>query len=134
MRIKTALTGVRCAQDNTPGLCTPTNPGCSGNCITKGQPYDYRVQVIATMRFTDHDNTRTSDPSCGSSCAGTMTDFTLAQYVQCATGACNLTTSLEAQYPGGVKEGRRLNVELIDFRVVDGFAFLPFLRTGVFMP
>jgi hypothetical protein len=134
MRIKTALTGVRCAQDNTPGLCTPTNPGCSGNCITKGQPYNYRVRFFATLRMTDHDNSRTADPSCGTSCAGTLTDFNIQQDVQCTSGTCNLTTSLEAQYPGGIREGKRYDVELIAFRVIDSFEFLPFLRAGVFMP
>jgi hypothetical protein len=134
MRIKTALTGVRCAQDNTPGLCAPANPGCSGNCITKGRLYDYRVEPVATLRLTDHDNSRTADPSCGTSCAGTLTDFTFRVIVQCASGACNLTTSLEAQFPGGIREGRRHNVELISFHVRDGFEGLPFLRAGVFMP
>jgi hypothetical protein len=134
LRIQTALSGVRCAQNNTEGLCTPTNPGCSGNCLTAGQLYNYRVQLIATLRLTDHDNTRVSDPSCGSSCAGSLTDFVYQQFVQCGSGACNLTTSLEAQFPGGVREGKRNNVEIIAFRVVDGFEFLPFMRMGTFLP
>ena len=134
MRIKTALTGVRCAQDNTPGLCAPANPGCSGNCITKGRPYGYRIETVATLRLTDHDNSRTADPSCGTSCAGTLTDLPFRAIVQCASGTCNLTTSLEAQYPGGIREGKRHNVELISFQVTDGYEVLPFLRMGVFMP
>jgi hypothetical protein len=135
LRIQTALTGVRCAQNNTQGLCNPTNPGCSGNCLTAGQLYQYRVRVFATLRLTDHDNTRTADPSCGSSCAGTLTDLSYSnQDVQCANGACNLTTSLEAQYPGGVREQKRHNVEIISFTVNDSFEFLPFLRMGAFLP
>jgi hypothetical protein len=135
LKIQTALTGVRCAQNNTQGLCNPTNPGCSPpNCLTAGQLYQYRMRVFATFRLTDHDNTRTADPSCGSSCTGTLTDLSYSQDVQCASGACNLTTSLEAQYPGGVKEGRRNNVEITTFSVNDSFEFLPFLRIGSFLP
>jgi hypothetical protein len=90
--------------------------------------------VVATLRLTDHDNTRTADPSCGSSCAGTLTDLSYFHDVFRSSGNCNLTTSLEAQYPGGVREIKRNNVEIINFRVDDSFEFKPFLRMGVFLP
>jgi hypothetical protein len=135
MSIQMKVVGVRCSQNNAQGLCNPSNPGCSPpNCLTAGQLYQYRLRVVATLRLTDHDNTRSADPSCGSSCAGTLTDLSYFNDVQCTNGTCNLTTSLEAQYPGGIKEGKRHAIEITSFAVDDSFEFRPFLRMGTFMP
>jgi hypothetical protein len=66
-----------------------------------------------------------------------LPDINWFQDVQCSSGACNLTTSLDVMHPtsgGAIKELKRHNVEIISFRVDDSFEFRPFLRMGVFAP
>jgi WD40-like Beta Propeller Repeat len=85
--------------------------------------YTGEVQVTADLRITDKDNT----PNPGGPGPGTAQDAPLPATVQCAatadttTGAvCNLTTSVEALFPGAVKEGRRSVWQLGQLQVTDG--------------
>jgi WD40-like Beta Propeller Repeat len=107
--------------------------------------YTGEVQVTSNLRITDKDNT----PNPGGPGPGTTEDAPLSATVQCAsttdttTGSdCNLTTSVDALYPGAVKEGRRAVWQLGQVQVSDGgsdglastVGNTLFMDEGVFVP
>jgi TolB protein len=108
--------------------------------------YAGEVQLTSNLRITDRDNT----PNPGGPGPGTTEDAPLSATVQCAATAdtttgsvCNLTTSVDALYPGAVKEGRRSVWALGQLQVYDGgpdgLVSTPagntlFMDQGVFIP
>jgi hypothetical protein len=87
--------------------------------------YTGEVQIVSDLRITDHDNA----PDQASSGTGTVQDTPLSATVACtstsSTGAgsdCNLQTTVDALYPGAVKEGQRSVWELGPVRAYDGGA------------
>jgi Tol biopolymer transport system component len=103
--------------------------------------YTGELQVTSDLRITDRDS---------GSAPGTTQDAPLPATVHCAatgdtsTGSvCNLTTSVEALFPGAVKEGKRAIWQLGQVRAYDGgpdgVAATPagntlFMDQGVFIP
>jgi Tol biopolymer transport system component len=105
--------------------------------------YGGELQVRSVVRITDEDNGPAANEG------ATVRDFDFAFTVPCAktsdTGigsTCSVDTSLQALYPGAVREGNRAIWELDSVRVYDGgpdgVASTPdnslFEKQGVFIP
>ena len=124
--------------------CVPTGASC-GVANTSG-PADYsgEMRFSFTFRLTDH------VPGTAGAQAITVEDFRMEGAWACAQSestsagsTCNLTTSLEAFFPGTVAETQRAIWELDGVRISDGGPDgdadtaaddTVFLRPGVFIP
>ena len=104
--------------------------------------YTGELQIRSNTRITDRGNGDSSQP-------GTVQDLLLPATVQCAAtaattvgGACNLATTLDAIWPGVVREGARSIWQLGQIEVLDGGPDgdadtadnAVFARQGVFVP
>jgi TolB protein len=111
--------------------------------------YGGELEARAHVRLTDKNNDFAPG---GGTDPGTMVDialFPLATPVSCVStadptigAACNVTTTMDAQIPGAVKEGKRAIWEVGQVEVIDGGADgllstsgnTLFLKQGVFIP
>ena len=137
--------------DTTDIRCVPTGARC-GSANAAG-PADYSGEVGFSygIRFTDHWNAVApgggADPATMQDAAITLDTgaITCAQTASTATGStCNMSTSYNAFHPGLIKDGKRLNEEILgDMNVYDGGADgdantlgdnTVFLRPGIFIP
>ena len=101
VRITSALTGVRCI-------------AVSGGCGSAGGTYDGKLLGLLSVRLTDQLNGPAQIK------AGTASDYPFAWGVQCAGGACGMTTSADAVLPGLVLEQKRAVWQLAELEVLDG--------------
>lgn len=136
--------------DLTDVRCVPAGALC-GTANAAG-PADYSGEVAFKygIRFTDHYNAVAPG---GGVDPATMQDATISLdpgAIACAGTAstsigstCSVYTSYNAFHPGLIKDGKRLNEEIFDFRVYDGGADgdanttgdnTDFLRPGIFIP
>jgi hypothetical protein len=108
--------------------------------------YTGQLQLVADLRITDRDNA--SGP--GGVGSATVQDTPLSATISCAPTTsdtvgsdCNLSTTVDALFPGAVKEGRRAVWQLGQVRVNDGgpdglastaSGNTLFLDQGVFIP
>ena len=105
--------------------------------------YTGELQARANVRITDRSNGESESQP------GTVQDLLLPATVQCAAtsaatigGACNLSTTLDAIWPGVVREGARSIWQLGQIEVLDGGpdgdvdtpGNAVFARQGVFIP
>jgi WD40-like Beta Propeller Repeat len=85
--------------------------------------YTGQLQIVADLRLTDRDNT----PHPGGPGPGTAQDAQLPVTVNCTATTsttlgsdCNLTTTVDAVFPGAVKEGQRAVWQLGAVKAYDG--------------
>ncbi len=105
--------------------------------------YTGELQARTSVRITDRRNGESESQP------GTVEDLLLPATVQCAAtsaattgGACNLTTTLDAIWPGVVREGARSIWQLGQIEVLDGGSDgdvdtpgnAVFARQGIFIP
>ena len=105
VKFTTTLTDVRCKN------ASQTN--CAGSPATAGQVYSGKVLLRTALRMTDRLNGPTQNP-------GTASDTPFPVGIQCASGACNSTTSADSIYPNVVQELRRAVWGLGRVEVLDG--------------
>jgi hypothetical protein len=139
VRITTAITGIRCKT-------------FSGGCTGAGATYNGEVLGKMVLQITD----RMNGPDATS--PGTTNQFPVTWGVQCPSGTCNSTTTVNAVGPFIVVEGKRAVWKISDVQVLDGGANgtlaaspspggrpcppacvanddeAPFLRQGLFVP
>jgi hypothetical protein len=124
VKVTTTLTDVRCKN------ASQTN--CAGAPNTAGQVYNGKVLLRTFLRITDRLNGPTLNP-------GTALDTAFPVGVQCASGACNSTTSSDSVYPNLAQEVRRAVWQLGKVEVLDGgadgdLAAIPSPGSGVCPP
>jgi hypothetical protein len=136
VQIRLNVTDVRCRPGTS--TCGPAN--ASG-----GADYTGELEGEATIRLTDRNNGTTSS---GGTDPATVVDIPMPVSVLCASTASTAVGATCAQTAGPLIpdpcmcEGKRMVVELSDFRVRDGGADgqnatepnSPFLRQGLFVP
>ena len=120
VKTTTTVTDVRCKNSS------------QANCLTAGELYQGKVLLRAVLRMTDRLNGPTQNP-------GTAMDTALPVGIQCASGACNSTTSADSVYPNLVQEQRRSvwqlgKVELLDGGTDNNFAAIPSPGSGTCPP
>jgi hypothetical protein len=133
--------------------CVPTGARCGTANATGPADYSGEMRFSFTVRLTDHFNATAPG---GGTDAATVQDFTMdlpvamalpwacAQSASTSTGAtCDLYTTLKAQIPGAVKDGKRALHQLDAVRIFDGGADgdgdtaadnTVFARPGIFIP
>jgi hypothetical protein len=136
--VTVAISDIRCTGSS------PSQP-CGDANFSAGPDYLGELQPSLTFRITDKDNT----PHPGGPGAATVKDSTVSLAIACVGTAmsrgsdCAATTSMDALFPGLVKEKRRAVWALEDIEILDGgpdgMAATPegdtvFLRQGIFAP
>jgi hypothetical protein len=130
LEITVALADVRCT-----GHPNQFGTACAGGAYEAGAGSLYSGKVLvnssfaeaeAWWRITDHFNTRDPNPP-GADCSDTMTcpgtirpDIPLEAGVQCSSGACNYTTSVDAVVTNMIREGHRAVLQIGQVQVWDG--------------
>jgi hypothetical protein len=111
--IKVAFTAadIRCV------VGSPSQGNCAGGA---GSLYNGKLLADISMRYTDHNNTGTG---CAAPCAGTADIAGTPQAwpigIQCSSGTCNYTTSVDVTVPGATVEVKRAVIELGEINVQD---------------
>jgi hypothetical protein len=96
-----------------------------GRCSGAGSLYDGKVLTESFLRITDHYNALDPNPpapdcSDSQSCSGTLPDIPFGIGAQCASGACNYTSSADAVVTGMIQELKRAVVGIGQVVVYDG--------------
>jgi hypothetical protein len=114
VKVTVSLTGVRCK-----------GVGGQGNCAGGAASlYNGKVLVDMPARLTDHHNQIVPNPA-GADCSDTVsctatTDFANWPIgLQCASGTCNVTTSMDLAVPGSIIETKRAVIQLGAVEVQD---------------
>ena len=114
VKVTATMSGIRCV-----------GVGGQGNCAGGGGSlYNGKLLLDMPMRLTDHHNQIVPNPA-GADCSDTIscsatTDFaTWPIGLQCASGNCNYTTSVDLTVPGALLESKRAVVQLGPVEVQD---------------
>jgi hypothetical protein len=121
--------------------------GVSGGCAAAGADYTGELEVRVTARISDHWNAVAAG---GGTDPATVQDIDLRIPAICTAtadpnvgGACSINTDLNVVYPGSIKDGKRMIIEVGQVRVLDGGddgdtatddGAQTFLTQGVFIP
>jgi hypothetical protein len=100
VKIDSTITDVRCA-------------GTTGGCTAAGGTYSGKLLLKTALRLTDRRSTPAQEPA-------TAMDTPLQVGMQCASGACGISTSADAVIPGIALEGTRAIWQLSQVEVWDG--------------
>ena len=114
VKVTATMSGIRCV-----------GVGGQGNCAGGGGTlYNGKLLIDMPMRLTDHHNQIVPNPA-GADCSDTIsctatTDLTNWPIgLQCASGNCNYTTSVDLTVPGALLESKRAVVQLGEVQVQD---------------
>jgi hypothetical protein len=100
VKIESTITDVRCA-------------GTTGGCSSAGGTYGGKLLLNTGLRVTDRLNGAFQEP-------GTAMDYPLQVGMQCASGACSISTSADAVIPGVAQELKRSVWQISRVEVRDG--------------
>ena len=138
VRIDSALNDVR---------CVPTGARCGAANASGPHDYSGEMRFSFTFRLTDHYNAVAAG---GGTDTATVQEFTIEHSWACVQSEltsigsiCNLSTTLNAVFPGASRGGKRSIWELDAVRIYDGGADgagdtaadnTVFARPGIFVP
>lgn len=112
VKIVTTSADIRCQVGTAGG-----QGGCAGNA---GSLYNGMVLGDSSITITDHLNATTGQPCAATtSCVATVVALPFDVGAQCASGACNYTTSADAVVTNTVQEQKRAVVALGQLTVAD---------------
>jgi len=112
---------VKITASSTDIRCTIGTAGGQGNCAgNAGSLYNGKVLGSSSIRITDHYNATTGQPCAATTtCVATVADLPFDVGAQCASGACNYTTSADAVVTNTVQELKRAVVGLGQITIAD---------------
>jgi hypothetical protein len=110
VKVTAGFTDIRCV-----------GAGGQANCAgAAGSLYNGKILLDTPLRVTDHFNATTGQPCAGTtSCTATYDYSGWPIGIQCTSGACNTTTSVDTVVPGLVTEVKRAVVEMGAIQVQD---------------
>jgi hypothetical protein len=142
LKINSSVTDVRCQTNSAPGFCSTQNNDNAGV-----PDYAGTLHAVVTTRLTDH---YTCGPSLSCVDSGTAQDLDYGFDVPCTTtlvtsvgSTCAIATTANTLVPGTVPDGKRMNWQFGQGRVLDGGADgngatlsddQEFLRQGLWVP